>query len=55
MAGLRVISSGSIGNSYILECSKEKLLLELGVKFDEILSNLEYNIYDVAGCLVSHR
>ena len=41
------IGSGSSGNSYILECGNEKLILELGCDFNEILRVLNYNIDDV--------
>jgi hypothetical protein len=55
MAILNVISSGSQGNAYILESNGEKLILELGVAWKDILKSLNYKIDDVAGCLVSHR
>ena len=55
MAELKVISSGSFGNAYIIKCEKETLLLELGLPYREIIKNLNYEINDVAGCLVSHR
>lgn len=54
MAKLKCLSSGSIGNSYILECNGERLLLELGVKWNDILRGLEYNLSSVTACLVSH-
>ena len=54
MAKLKILSSGSIGNSYILECNGERLLLELGVKWQEILKGLNYKLGDVVGVLVSH-
>lgn len=55
MAILDVINSGSSGNAYILESNGEKLLIELGVAWKDILKSLNYKIDDVAGCLVSHR
>lgn len=54
MAKLKILSSGSIGNAYILECNGERLLLELGVKWQEILKGLNYKLGDVVGVLVSH-
>lgn len=54
MAKLKILSSNSSGNSYILECNGERLLLELGVKWQEILKGLNYKIGDVVGVLVSH-
>lgn len=55
MAILSVIYSGSQGNAYILESNGEKLLLELGVAWKDILKSLNYKIDDVVGCLVSHK
>lgn len=51
---LHTISSGSIGNNYILDCNGDKLILELGVQFKRTLQALEYNLSNVACCLVSH-
>lgn len=55
MSKLTVISSGSIGNSYILECDGEQLLIELGVPWKNIINALNYDIKRVAGCMASHR
>lgn len=55
MAILNVISSGSQGNAYILESHGEKLLIELGVAWKDILKSLNYKIDDVCGCVVSHK
>lgn len=55
MAILNVISSGSQGNAYILESDGEKLLIELGVAWKDILKSLNYKIEDVCGCVVSHK
>lgn len=52
---LIVISSGSIGNSYILESEKESLIIECGVRFSEIKKALHFNLQKVVGCLVSHE
>lgn len=54
MAILRVISSGSIGNSYLLKSNNQMLLIELGVKWDIILKALDYKISNVCAALVSH-
>ena len=55
MAELKIISSGSKGNGYIIETKSEKLLLELGVSWNKILGCLDYDISNVVGALVSHR
>lgn len=54
MAKLKVLSSGSIGNSYIISTKKEDLLLELGISWSEINRGLNYNLSKVGGCLVTH-
>lgn len=53
MPKLKVISSGSIGNGYILECDNETLLIECGMPFKDVLSNLN-DVTNVVGCVVSH-
>lgn len=55
MAKLKCISSGSQGNSYIIECENETLLLELGVSWNDILKGLNYDLKKVRACLVSHH
>ena len=53
-AKLTCISTGSIGNAYILESNGEKLLIELGVKWKDIMKGLNFNLENVRACLVSH-
>lgn len=52
---LKVLGSSSEGNCYILESGNEKIIIELGVPWRDIIKGLNYKIDDVAGCLVSHR
>ena len=54
MATLKVLSSGSHGNCYLLQCANETLILELGIKWGDILKGLDYNLGCVCGCLCSH-
>lgn len=54
MSRLITVSSGSIGNSYILECNNEILLLELGVSWDRIKRALNFDLSKVVGVCVSH-
>ncbi|WP_445453131.1 MBL fold metallo-hydrolase [Flavobacterium sp. 25HG05S-40] len=51
---LKVISTGSIGNAYILSNGDEALLIEAGVNFKEIKKALDFNVSKVVGCIVSH-
>jgi hypothetical protein len=56
MATLHCIASSSAGNSFVLECSNDILVLDLGVGFNKILKTLNYEKgFDrVRGCLVTH-
>ena len=47
MSRIITIGSGSSGNCYILECGKEKLIIELGVDIQKVFRTLDYNIDDV--------
>lgn len=52
---IKVLSSGSKGNSYIVQAGEEILLLELGIPFKETLKGLNFNLNNVVGCLISHK
>lgn len=52
---LKVLSSSSQGNCYLLESENEALIIEAGVKFSEVKRALGYNISKVVGCLISHE
>ncbi|WP_024614653.1 MBL fold metallo-hydrolase [Clostridium sp. Ade.TY] len=51
---IKVLATGSKGNSYIVQAGEEILLLELGINFKEVLKGLKFNLNNVVGCLVSH-
>lgn len=52
---LKVISSGSSANGYIIEGKDEALIVELGCKFDDYVKALNYDTKKIVGCIVSHR
>jgi phosphoribosyl 1,2-cyclic phosphodiesterase len=52
---LKVLGSSSKGNCYILESPTGSLLLECGLPFKEIQKELDFDLSDVVGCLVSHE
>jgi phosphoribosyl 1,2-cyclic phosphodiesterase len=52
---LKILGSSSAGNCYILENESEALVLEAGVRFDEVKRALDFNIAKVVGCLISHE
>ena len=51
---LKIISSGSVGNAYILESQNSALLIECGVKVDEIKKAIYHNVLKIKGAIVSH-
>lgn len=51
---LKIISSGSVGNAYILENENSALLIECGVKLQEIQQAIDYNVFKIKGAIVSH-
>jgi ribonuclease BN (tRNA processing enzyme) len=51
---LKIISSGSVGNAYILENENSALLIECGVKLQEIQQAIDYDVFKIKGAIVSH-
>ena len=51
---LKVISTGSQGNAYILSNENEALLIEAGINIKEIKQALDFDYSKVVGCIVSH-
>lgn len=51
---LKVISTGSVGNSYLLGSENETLLIEAGVNFNDIKKALDFDLSKVVGCIVTH-
>lgn len=52
---LKVLGSGSTGNCYLLQNKNETLILECGLPYRTILKGLNFNLSNVAGCLVTHE
>lgn len=52
---LNIISTGSIGNAYILSNGDEALLIECGVNIKEIKRALDFDFSKVVGCIVTHE
>jgi len=51
----KVISTGSIGNSYLLETENEALLVECGVPIAKVKKAINYNISKIKGALITHQ
>lgn len=52
---LKILASSSKGNCYILTNASETLIIECGVKIDDIKKALNFSYKNVAGCLVTHE
>lgn len=52
---IKVIATGSTGNSYIIQAGGEILLLELGINFKNIKKELGFDLSKVVGALVTHE
>lgn len=53
---LKVINSNSKGNCYVLQDNTgEILLIECGVAIDKIKQAVNFNLNDIAGCILSHE
>lgn len=52
---IKVLATGSSGNSYIVSAGRENLLVELGINFKEIKKDLDFNLSNVVGALVTHE
>ena len=55
MSVLKVLSSGSKGNCYLLITPNETLIIEAGIRYKDILKGLDFKLDKVVGCLVSHE
>lgn len=52
---IKVLASGSKGNCYLIETSKEILILECGIAWKDIVCKLNFDLSKVVGCLISHE
>jgi len=51
---LKVLGSESAGNCYLLESDNEVLVIEAGIRLQEIKLALDFDLGKVIGCLVTH-
>jgi phosphoribosyl 1,2-cyclic phosphodiesterase len=52
---LKVVGSGSKGNSYLLETPTGTLILDAGMKYKDIQKALNFDFTKVVACLVTHE
>lgn len=55
MATLEVLGSSSLGNAYILRCKHSLLVIECGIRYSDILWQIDTDLKNLCGVLVSHR
>ena len=51
---IKVLSSGSVGNCYLLEHNSEILILDCGIPIKDIKIGLNFDLSKVVGCVVTH-
>jgi len=51
---LKILGSESAGNCYLLETDNEALIVEAGIRLQEIKLALNFDLRKVIGCLISH-
>lgn len=53
---LKVVSTGSDGNAYVLEKSGRRLILDMGVGWKKgVLQACEYDVYSIDAVLITHE
>lgn len=51
---IKVLSSGSVGNCYLLEHNSEILILDCGISIKDIKIGLNFDLSKIVGCVVTH-
>lgn len=52
---LHVLGSSSSGNCYLLNNENEILILEAGIPFTKVLKEIDFQVCNVVGCIITHR
>ena len=55
MSKLHVVDSGSSGNTYLLDCDGEILVIDCGIRFMNVKKILDFNIRGIVGAIVTHK
>lgn len=55
MIEITALASGSRGNCYRITDGSTPLLLECGIPYKEIQRGLDFQVSEIAGCLISHE
>ena len=51
---LNILGSGSDGNTYLIECDGEVLILDCGIALKETKIALNFDLSKIVGCFISH-
>ena len=52
---IKVLGSSSSGNGYIVGDETQQLIIECGIPLKEVEHALNFNVSNIAGCIVSHE
>ena len=52
---IRCIASGSTGNLYIIEAGEDRLIIEAGIRFRELLKATQFRLSEYDACLITHE
>ena len=55
MINIKTIASGSTGNCYRISDGKTVLMIECGIRFQQIRQAFDFKLSEVAACLISHE
>lgn len=55
MIDIKVFGSGSSGNCYLANINGDRILLEAGLPYKKIQKAMDYKVYELEGCLVTHE
>ena len=52
---LKVVGTGSSGNTYALENENKILILDAGCGIKSVLKSIDYNVSKIRGVLITHE
>ena len=52
---IKVIGTGSKGNSYVLEQNGSRLILDMGKSWKEVIKACGYDVYSFEAALITHE
>ena len=55
MMDIKVLASGSSGNCYYVSDGNSSVLIECGIKIDQIRKGCGFRLSEIKACLISHE